>query len=834
MVNEEIPGLGVWMRDWRHQNRWTQEQLAEALGYEVSYVAKIERGVRPPSRQVLARLAEIVAIPREELTGLARRPSSKVRLPTPGGSLVGRASEVAEIGEQVLKATRCLTLVGAPGIGKTSLALEAAWEVAPAFRHGVCFVALADVGNPVEVAAALVQALGLVEQRSVDLEQLALDALRNREMLLVFDNFEHVLDAGGTIDRLLGSAPGIRILITSREALNVVGETLYHVRPLAFPSSSEALDRHAADHPAVQLFVERARREAPEFELTETNVGAVTEICARLDGLPLGITLTAAAIRILSPADIARSLRDRLELPTVGASDPFARRLTAAMDWSWNLLTPPEQALLACLAVFAGSFTLEAVEAVCSDLGAGADVLEGLASLEGKHLIEVTGRGSGPSRFALLETIKRYAHERLRERNAVGELEARHCAYFLAVAREAEPHLTGGPAQPLRLRLIADDYPNFAAAYHWALTEDPETAMELSMRLWRFFLLRRTSEGRRWLDQALANAAGDPLLRMRALNASAFLARTQGYFDEALDSLARLRVHAGEVGSTDDDVTREMALATLNLGIVEQERGFYDVAESHFNDALALYRRCGDDRGVGHAVNCLGVIALRRDQLEAATRLFYSALTVFRRLDDAWSIAVTATNLGWIAEVQGELAEAKAWYEESRHRWDSVGDEHGAARALAGLGRVARRRGDASAGRAFLERALAELHRLGSPRLAAACLVELAALALRRRRRELAARLVGAAQGIRDDLGAPAWPVEGTLEIETLSALRETMGDGALDRALRMGRGLSLEDALALVEAGTWPPSRNVSLGERAPEFGGLVRRNPSTPNVWP
>lgn|GEM_PF-4295796 len=812
--------LGRWIRDWRHANRWTQERLAEALGYEVSYVAKVERGVRPPSRQLVARLADVVDLPREELLQLSRRPSPKVRLPLPVGPIVGRSREAAEVARLVRGPTRCVTLVGAPGIGKTRLALEVAWDLAEEFRHGACFVPFADLTEARSVPPAMVYALGLLERRSPDLETLVVDALRCRQMLLILDNFEHVLDARGMVEALLERADGVRILVTSRQALGIEAEAEYRVPTLAFPDAGEALHGRAQDFPALEVFVTRARRARPDFALTEANAGAVAEICARLDGLPLGITLTAAATRLLSPADIARTLRERVELPGDDHGDPLAHgRLAAALDWSWDLLEPADRALLARLGVFSGTFGLAAVEAVCSGGGANPDPLAGLAALESKHLVEVSRVETDDSRFALLETIRRYALERLRDDDAVEEMRARHCAYYLHQARAAALHLTGGPEQAQWLRLVEADFPNLAAAFEWVLPRDPATALELCASLWRFFLLRRTTEGRRWLERALAEAPGGTLAGIQALNGSAVLARTQGHLELAERFLQRSRASAVAWPGGGLAVRQEFALAILNQGIIEQDRGRYDLADASFVESLAIYRELGDERGIGHGVNCLGVVALRRNDLDSAAELFYEALTKFRALRDPWSIAVTANNLGWIAEVQGELVEANDWYDETRQMWDTVGDEHGFARSLADLGRVARRRRDLANAGQLLKRALTAFHRLGDSRLAAACLVELAAVAAQRRRRDVAARLLGAAEGVRRRIDAPAWPDEVALEEEVSGALRRGMGDTGVDRALSIGRTLSLEDAIALVESGTrpQPPPRPLAASSAGP-----------------
>lgn len=794
-------GLPRWLREWRHSNRWTQERLAEALGYEVSYVAKIERGRRRPTEQFVARLADVAAMPSQELLRLCRRPTARLRLPLPGTAVVGRSREIAEISE-LLDAGRCVTLVGAPGIGKTSLAIEVAWCMSEQYRDGACFVPLADVRGPDSVAAAVVQTLGLAEQAGRDPEDVLTLALLNRAMLLVLDNFEHVLAARSLVEKLVHDAPGVRVLATSREAVGVAGEELYTVRPLALPDPAGNLE-DAERYAAVEVFVTRSRLVRPDFALTAANTRPVVEICRRLDGLPLAITLTAAASKILSPSDIVRSLGPRLELPADAATAPAVdRRLTAALDWSWDLLQPGQQTLFAQLGVFSGGYSLAAVEAVCARHEGAEDVLAVLAALESKSLVEALPSKTGVSRFTSLETVRRYAEHRLRESGRLEELRERHCSYYVDLVRTAEPHLTGGGDQARWLSALDEDHANLLAAFEWSLLQEPGAALRLAATLWRFFFMRRMSEGRQWLNAALQAAPGRSIHHVKALNGLSMLARHQGDLNLALDCLQRSRVLALELGAKS-----ELAFAILTEGNVADQRGAYDVAERCLAEATDLYREIGEERGVGHGLNGLGVIALRRNENHSATEYFLQALNRFRALNDRWSVAITATNLGWVAEMEEDLVEARDWYEESRQIREGIGDAYGSAKSVADLGRIARRQKDAARAAELLEQALNVFHHSGDRRLAAACLVELAAVAAQRRRRDMAARLLGAAEGVRHSLGTPAWPDEMILHDTVVASLQLGSTNGAVERALRIGRALSLEDAVDLVAGGTWPPA---------------------------
>jgi predicted ATPase len=794
-------GLPAWLREWRHSNRWTQERLAEALGYEVSYVAKIERGRRRPTEQFVARLADVAAMPKHELLQLCRRPTAKVRLPLPASPVVGRSSDIAEI-RSLLVARRCVTLVGAPGIGKTTLATEVAWHMAEDLRDGACFVPLADVSDPLSVSNAVVEKLGLAEHRGRDSEDVLIEAIRSRAMLLVLDNFEHVLAARSIVDKVVAQAPWVRVLMTSREAVGVAGEHTYAVPPLAFPDPSGELE-DVESYAAVEVFVTRSRLVRPDFRLTPSNVRPVVEICRRLDGLPLAITLTAAASKILSPSDIVRSLGARLELPADAATGHLVdRRLTAALDWSWALLDPSQQRLFTRLAVFAGGYSLAAVETVCISGEDGEDVLGVLAALESKSLVEAVPGKKGVSRFRSLETVRRYAEHRLRQSGCLDEFRERHCSYYVELGDKAEPHLTGGRDQARWLSVLDDDFANLVAAYEWALIEQPTTALRLAATLWRFFFMRRMSEGRRWLHAALQATSGTSIERVKSLNGLSMLARHQGDLDLALECLAESKVLALEL-----EAKSELAFAMLIEGNVADQPGSYDVAQRCLEEATRLYRRVGEERGVGHGLNGLGVVALRRSDNQSATEYFLQALHRFRALDDRWSVAITATNLGWVAEIEDELGEASDWYEESRQIREGIGDEYSCAKSVADLGRVARRQRDPARAAELFEQALHVFHRSGDRRLAAACLLELAAVAAQRKRHDMAARLLGAAEGIRLSLGTPAWREEIELHDNVVQTLVLASGDGAVRRALRIGRALALEDAVDLVAGGTWPPA---------------------------
>lgn len=805
--------FGDHVRQWRHGNRWTQQRLAEELGYDVSYVAKIEQGRRRPSRQFIARLADVLAPTGQPLPIGWRQPSDRIRLPVPSTPVIGRDDDIERICQLLKTTAGWVTIVGAPGVGKTTLAVEVAWRLAKDVRHGTFFVSLAEVGDSASVPGAVAAAVGVVQHAGAAPVDILTEVFRSRQALVVLDNFEHVLPARQFVEALAREAPHVRILITSREALHSSEERQYRLGPLAFPEPGSRMPERPSDYSAVEVFVTRARSLRPSFSLTEASWEAVADVCARLDGLPLAISLAASAVGILSPSDIAASLRNRLDLPTGAPSeDETTESLATALQWSWDLLQPQERVLLSRLAVFNGGCTLAAAEAVCGD--DDNDVLAAMTGLARKHLVEVAYSDNVASRFSLLETVRRFGLERLGEYGDVALLRRRHAEYFVGLSEAGAPHVMGGTEQARWIRLLDDEYANLAGAFGWALEHDRNAALRLGVALWRFFSMRRTGEGRAWLKAVLEKSDECSLQRLGVAVGAAVLARLQADLVEADALLGRALDDADRLGAT-----AERALAVLNQGIVDEQRGDYDRAEARFLEALRLSSTLGDERAIGHALNCLGVIALHRGEIEEASPLFLEAMRRFRALHDAWSVAVTATNLGWIAETTDLLSESQRWYTESRQLWEALGDRHGLARSLADLGRVSRRQKDWERAAQLLREALQHFQGIGDRRLIATALLELAAVVVGRREHDLAARLVGAADGVRAALHAPAWRHEQTLEEEILAKLEKAMDCPTIARARGAGRTLSVDDAVELAEAGTWPPRAQ--------------RAAPVAPNLW-
>ena len=509
---------------------------------------------------------------------------------------IGREALVAEIRDRLAQpAVRLLTLTGPGGAGKTRLALQVAAEELGAYRDGVWFVQLAPVASVTLVAATIAGALGVRESPAETIESSLRAYLRPRQLLLLLDNFEHVVDASPLVSDLLSSSPEIRVLVTSRAPLHLSGEYELPVPPLALPSSEGTLrldDALASE--AVRLFVDRARAVQNHFEVTEENVEAIVAICRRLDGLPLAIELAASRVRLLPPKAILARLDSRLTLLTGGGRDLPERQQTlrGAIAWSHDLLEPAQQTLFRRLAVFAGGWTIDAAEAVA---GFGADpplpVFDGLDALHDTSLIRAQeGIGAdarADPRFAMLQTIQEFASEQLATSGELGQAKEAHASWFLELALSAEPHLPG-PSAVSWLDRLESEHDNLRGALDWLRTQgDAERAVTLAAALWRFWWLRgHIAEGRFELETALAvTSPMASAARNSALDGAGVLAETQGDYDRA-EALHREALTI----SRDRGDRTGIARALGNLGVVAFDRGEDDQATALLEESLALAR----------------------------------------------------------------------------------------------------------------------------------------------------------------------------------------------------------------------------------------------------
>jgi predicted ATPase/DNA-binding SARP family transcriptional activator/uncharacterized protein HemY len=703
-----------------------QKVLAEELGvepagettalYERIQAGPLETAVgvqarpdRRPSNPVERSPAHTAATPGPEVQLHGAPPNN---LPTSLTRLIGREQELAAVRAQLGRAdVRLLTLSGPPGVGKTRLALQAGAVLSDLFADGVFFVPLAPISDPDLVVAAIAQTLDVKEMGGQSLIERLQAILRDKQLLLVLDNFEQVVDAAPRVAELLMACPALKVLVTSRVVLRLSGEHECPVAPLALPDlqhrpSVEALSQIAA----VALFVERARAVKPDFVLTAENASAVAEICARVDGLPLAIELAAARVKLFSPQALLARLERRLNILTSGARDlpPRQQTLRSTIDWSYHLLNAGEQTLFGRLGVFVGGCTLEAAEAVCYMNGdLPIDSVEGIATLVDQSLLRQEEDVDGEPRLVMLETIREYALERLEASGEAETIRRQHAAYHLKLAEQAEPQLHG-PEPVAWLERLEAEHDNLRAALAWSQSVDGDAVLGLQLagNLWRFWSIRGyLSEGRTWLERLLALAPSSAIPASswaHALHGAGVLARHQGDCSGTAalcgQSLALFR----ELGH------RQGVARSLNeLGWAVQARGEYERAMAYYQEGLDLFRCLGDQRGIAEVLDHLGRVARGRGDYRQATACFRESLSLFRTLGDTRGTAIALKSLGSVLWIQGDNAAARSLHEESLALFRTLGDTWGVALALDHLGLVAREQGEYAVAHAHFEESLA-------------------------------------------------------------------------------------------------------------------------------
>jgi len=713
---------------------------------------------------------------------LEARPAN---LPVQRTGFVGREKEVAAVKELLRRQdVRLVTVTGPGGIGKTRLAVEVGNGLVESFPGGTHFVPLSSLSDPGLIASVIVQALGIREaggQSPLEILKKNLQDSSLAPMLLLLDNFEQLVQAAPTVAELLATGPNLKIMVTSRAALHVYGEHEFPVPPLALPDSRSVPPVEVlSQYPAVALFVQRAAAVRPDFELNRENASAVAEICARLDGLPLAIELAAARVKVLSPSSMLTRLTSRLQLLTGGSRDLPQRQQTlrAAMDWSYDLLSAAEQKLFRRLSVFVGGCTLEGVEAVCDTKGdLDLDLLDGMASMVDKSLVQQVEPAKGESRFVMLETIREYALEKLEASGEEALTKRAHAAYCLVLAEEEATEQSGAERADW-LQRFASEHDNFRAALEW-LTEtgDAEWGLRLGTALFRYWEIREyLAEGRDRLGRLLklAGAAARTKLRMRALFAAGVLAGEQGDYASA-DALI----------NESQDIARELgdktgiAVSLNALAVFARDRG--DVATAHilFEASLALWRELGDQKAVARALSNLANVLKLKGDYERARSLYAECLAIFQGLKDRTGVAWSLNYQGDVARDQEDSAGAQALYEQGLAIFRELGDRWGIAGTLADLGSLAREQRNYPRGHSLYQESIRIFQELEHKRGIARLLECFACSAAAQRQAKRSLRLAGAAAALRQNIGAPLTPAEQAKLEASLHLARQALSNTA-------------------------------------------------------
>jgi non-specific serine/threonine protein kinase len=792
----------------------TQRELSIAVGYSEAHISRLEQNLRPPDLATLAalfipalylenepevavRLMELAAAARGESlppTGsltITRSVAQEVtetietveefppnNLPLQLTSFIGREAEIVEL-KRLLQGVRLVTLTGAGGSGKTRLALQVAVEALALFPDGVWFIDLTPLTDPAFVLQTVASILNVQAVQSDSLLIALTNYTRDKTLLLVLDNCEHVIETSAHLaETLLRASPQLKVLATSRERLNLSGETVYQVPPLSTP------DLHylppvemLTQYEAARLFVERAGTAWPDFTLTSNNALAVAQVCHHLDGIPLAIELAAARVRLLRVEEITARLSDRFRLLTGGSRTALPRHQTlrALIDWSWELLSEPERVLLRRLSVFAGGWTLEAAEALASEPLSMNDqpfmtghfstiaenILDLLTHLVNKSLALSERKPGVAARYRLLETIREFANEKL---GAVGEttvVRQRHFHFFYALAQQAKVF---GSEKGIWMNRLEAEHDNLRAALSWWLADDPagvlpplveraERALQMLIPLLDFYWHRGyVVEAREWLGKLLAVDMPPSPVRAMGFQKAGWLARASGNLEMSVALLNQ----AFEIAQAIRDKDR-VAWSLLDLGVTTRDQGYHAQAISYLSEALSLFQEIEDSRGLGDTLYSLAETHLVNGDLEAARPLCEQGLDLFRQKGDHSHIGWGLEDLGMLAFLERQLEQANALHKESLKHKAKVLDKLGLAFSFEGLAQVA----------------------------------------AAQEQPERAAILWGAAEQLRHLLGIPLEPSRRSLYTSLIPTAREQLGAEAFAAAWTEGQIMTLEQATA-------------------------------------
>lgn len=765
------------------------------------------------------------------LATLDARPNN---LPVQLTSFIGRKEEI-EIVKELLKSTPLLTLTGPGGAGKTRLSLQAGAEVIDDFANGVWFIELAHLIDPVLLPQEIIKELGIKEETKRSIEETLRLFLKDKEILLILDNCEHLIESCSRhAELLLKSCPKLKIIATSRESLKCAGEQTYSVLSLKTPNIKELVSpEQLAQYESVRLFIERALAVNPKFRITDENAPAVSGICSQLDGIPLAIELAAARIKVLNVEKIYERLNNRFSLLTEGKRTALPRQQTlkALIDWSYDLLTEQEKLLWSRISVFNDGWTLDAAEEICSDDRLEKDdILNLLSQLAEKSILIFNG---SIERYNLLETLKRYGEEKLKETGESKDIYLKYMQNYVALSESAEPKLTGAEAESW-LDKLESEHGNLNHAIEWSLKNGyREESFRLAGALGLFWDIRGYySAGRVLLESMLSNASdiSKPALGKVQVRA-ALLAQSQGDYSQAMklyeqslalflglgdkDSISAVLRSMGNVVYEQGDYKQARKLIeahlefkreigdkhsianSLNdLGNMAYDQGEYEQAQNFHEESLALRREIGYKRGIAGSLNNLGNVAYNLGDYKKAQKLQEESLALKRELGDKKGITTSLHNSGILAYANGDLTKAKSLFEESLALVREIGDKPGIADSLHDLGYVEYRQENFERARTLFEESLALYRESGHKLGVVYSITGIASLAGNMKNYRLSACLLGFVESALSTMNTVFERDEKMLYEQTLENVKRELSEKEFSEFINKGKGLSLEKAI--------------------------------------
>ena len=856
---EKFSTFGDLLKYLRKREELTQRELAILVGYSDTQISRLEQSQRVPDAATLQALfvpalhlqqepqwvERLLELARQARLGELAVPAATVtpnNLPASLTTFIGREKEQAEI-FGLIRTHRLVTLTGAGGVGKTRISLQVGGQVLEEYAGGVWLAELAPLSDPELVPQTMASVFGILSSSNHSHTELLIKFLRSKTTLLILDNCEHLLDASaGLADALLKHCPSLKILATSREALGILGEIVYHMPSLGLPDIQQTLET-LRRYESVSLFEERARLAQPDFQLTLENAASVAQICSRLDGIPLAIELAAARVNMFSTEQIAARLDDRFDLLTGGSRTALPRQQTlrASIDWSWNLISGPERVLLRRLTVFAGGWTLEAAESVCSGRGdiEPREVLDLMTQLVAKSLVIVDRHPGRERRFHLHETIRQYAHEKLLEAGEQETIRSQLLNDFLVLSKRAEPALHG-PDQIEWYNRLTDERDNLRVALaHAARTDasaaDLEAGLTISAKLVDYWVASDLREALRWSTELTQNPASHsfPLARAKALMTQGWILWSMQQFEavrsiaeeclavfrsygdwrgeyDALILMGNMQHFAEGIEQRAESARQALALArsmgdglrqAFALFILGWDQRDHRQARKYLEEAVVLFRQAGDWRFLAQALGILGLAVLSNGDLESAEGFLDEAYEVNQRTNRS-AMEYVLTGKGIICMLRGEYGQARSFLQKNIDNLERMGNQMGVLWGLARLAQVALREGNVAVAHRILADTIKNFHANGNKNGLTFALDKMSSLYVAAGKPEVAARLIGWSDMTRQKIGDPRPRIEQADLDRDIAAIKAKTGAAEYEIAYTAGQLLTLDEAVALASGG--------------------------------